>query len=59
MLDEDVENGGDDSKPPQPAVFGSVGGGGRAEAARAAEQIHLFFTRKLEPRAVKFGPSSL
>ena len=27
MLDEEVENDGDDSKPPQPAVFGSEGGG--------------------------------
>ena len=48
MLDEDVENDGDDSKPPQPAVFGSVGGGpGGAlrRRVRLSKSI-LFFTSK-------------
>jgi hypothetical protein len=52
MLDEDVENDGDDSKPPQPAVFGSVGGGPggalrrRVRLSRSIAQFSLFFTSK-------------
>ena len=54
MLDEDVENDGDDSKPPQPAVFGSAGGGPggalrrRVRLRRSMGGAHaiLFFTSK-------------
>ena len=55
MLDEEVENDGDDSKPPQPAVFGSEGGGpGGALRRRVRERRSiglaqdgiLFFTSK-------------
>ena len=47
MLDEEVENDGDDSKPPQPAVFGSVGGGpGGALRRRVRLSKSIFFTSK-------------
>ena len=51
MLDEEVENDGDDSKPPQPAVFGSEGGGpGGAlrRRVRLSRSIAQFTSRQAE-----------